>query len=67
MSVHVHWPLPIESHARLRVDLLYAPALHNGLATIGDRSIAQPGLLWSACWAGVSGRSTKRFWSGMAV
>ena len=42
-SVHVHWPFPIESHPRLRVDLLYAPALHNGLATIGDRAMAQPG------------------------
>jgi hypothetical protein len=42
-SVHVHWPFPIETHPGLRVDLLYAPAFHNGLATIGDRAIAQPG------------------------
>ena len=42
-SVHVHWPFPIETHPRLWVDLVYAPALHNGLATIVDRAIAQPG------------------------
>ena len=42
-SVHMHWPFPIESHPRLRVDLVYAPAFHNGLATIVDRAIAQPG------------------------
>jgi hypothetical protein len=42
-SVHVHWPFPIESHPGLRVDLVYAPAFHNGLATIVDRAIAQPG------------------------
>ena len=42
-SVHVHWPFPIETHPRLRADLVYAPAFHNGLATIGDRAIAQPG------------------------
>src|SRR6266545_3003844 len=42
-SVHVHWPFPIQTHPGLKVDLVYAPALHNGLATIGDRAIAQPG------------------------
>ena len=41
-SLHVHWPFPIETPPRLRVDLVYAPAFHNGLATIGDRAIAQP-------------------------
>jgi hypothetical protein len=43
-SVHVHWPFPIESNPGLRVDLVYAPAFHNGLATIGDRAIAWPGV-----------------------
>ena len=43
-SVHVHWPFPIESHPGLRVDLVYAPVFHNGLATIGDRAIAWPGV-----------------------
>jgi hypothetical protein len=33
--------LPIETHPGLRVDLVYVPAFHNGLATIGDRAIAQ--------------------------
>ena len=42
-SLHVHWPFPMETHPGLRVDLVYAPAFHNGLATIGDRAIAQPG------------------------
>ena len=42
-SVHLHWPFPIETHPGLRVDLVYAPAFHNGLATIGDRAIAQSG------------------------
>ena len=42
-SVHVHWPFPIETHPGVRVDLVYAPAFHNGLATIGDRAIAQAG------------------------
>jgi hypothetical protein len=42
-SVHVHWPFPIEAPPRLRIDLVYAPGLHNGLATIGDRAIARPG------------------------
>ena len=41
--VHVHWPFPMESHSRVWVDLVYAPALHNGLATIGDRAIMRPG------------------------
>jgi len=41
--MHVHWPFPIETHPGLRVDLVYAPAFHNGLATIGDRAITQPG------------------------
>src|SRR6266446_6075178 len=36
-SMYVHWPFPIESHPKLRVDLVYAPAFHNGLATIGNR------------------------------
>jgi hypothetical protein len=43
LSVHVHWPFPIETHPSLRVDLVYAPDLHNGLATIGDSAIARPG------------------------
>jgi hypothetical protein len=42
-SVHVHWPFPIETRPELRVDLVYAPDLHNGLATIGDRAIARTG------------------------
>jgi len=42
-SLHVHWPFPIETNPELRVDLVYAPALHNGWATIGDRAIVQPG------------------------
>ena len=42
-SVHVHWPFPIETPPKLRVDLVYAPDLHNGLATIGDRAIARTG------------------------
>ena len=42
-SVHVHWPFPIETHPGLRVDLVYVPSFHNGLATIGDRAVAQPG------------------------
>ncbi len=47
-SVHVHWPFPLETHPGLRVDLVYAPALHNGLATIGDRAITQPGAFYVA-------------------
>jgi hypothetical protein len=43
MSVHAHWPFPIETNPRLIVDLVYAPPLHNGLATIYDRQISQPG------------------------
>jgi len=42
-SVHAHWPFPIETHPGLRVDLVYVPAFHNGLATIGDRAMSQPG------------------------
>jgi hypothetical protein len=42
-SVHLHWPVPLETHPSLRVDLVYAPVLHNGLATIGDRAITRPG------------------------
>jgi hypothetical protein len=46
LSVHVHWPFPIETHPRLRVDLVYAPALHNGHATIGSTPpTAQPGVV----------------------
>jgi hypothetical protein len=43
MSVHAHWPFPIETHPRLIVDLVYAPPLHNGLATIYDGEVSQPG------------------------
>ena len=43
MSVHVHWPFPIETHPRVIVDLVYAPPLHNGLATIYGSPISQPG------------------------
>jgi hypothetical protein len=42
-SVHLHWPFPLETHPSLRIDLVYAPGLHNGLATIGDRAITRPG------------------------
>ena len=42
-SVHVHWPFPIETPPRLYVDLVYAPTLHNGLATIIGSATAQPG------------------------
>jgi hypothetical protein len=36
--VFVHWPWPAQAHPHVVVDLLYAPALHNGLANlqIGD-------------------------------
>ena len=47
-SVHLHWPFPFETHPELRVDLVYAPALHNGLATIGDRAITRPGAFYVA-------------------
>ena len=43
MSVHAHWPFPIETNPRLVVDLVYAPPLHNRLATIYDRQISPPG------------------------
>ena len=42
-SMHAHWPFPIETHPGLRVDFVYAPTFHNGLATIGDRAMSQPG------------------------
>jgi len=45
-SVHVHLPFPIATHPGLRVDLVYAPALHNGLATIGDRAVTRPGAFY---------------------
>jgi len=46
LSAHVHWPFPIETHPRLRVDLVYAPTLHNGLATIGSMPpTPQPGVV----------------------
>jgi hypothetical protein len=43
-SLHVHWPFPIESHPRLRVDLVYAPVFHNGHATIVESAVAKPGI-----------------------
>jgi hypothetical protein len=43
LSLHVHWPFPIETHPGLRVDLVYSPAFHNGLATIGDRAVGREG------------------------
>jgi len=43
MSVHVHWPFPVETNPRLIVDLVYAPPLHNGLATIYGSQVSQPG------------------------
>jgi len=42
-AVHVHWPFPVETNPGFRADLVYAPALHNGWATIGDRATVRPG------------------------
>ena len=43
-SVHVHWPFPIESHPKLRVDLIYAPILHNGHAAIVESAVTKQGV-----------------------
>jgi hypothetical protein len=43
LSVHVHWPFPIETNPRLVVDLVYAPPLHNGWATIYGTPVSRPG------------------------
>jgi hypothetical protein len=45
-SVHVHPPFPLEGSTRLVVDLLYAPSLRNGWATILQSAVARDEI-WS--------------------
>jgi hypothetical protein len=42
-SIHAHKPFPLEAHPKIIVDMVYAPSLHNGLATIRDTGIYTPG------------------------
>lgn len=42
-SIYMHLPFPLETHPTITVDLVFAPLLHNGLATIRDRAILDPG------------------------
>ena len=42
-SAHLHWPL-VQTPPKVIVDLIYAPALHNGLAWISpDVGVSRPG------------------------
>jgi hypothetical protein len=36
-AIHAHWPV-VQSRTDVNVDLIYAPALHNGLASISRRT-----------------------------
>jgi hypothetical protein len=40
-AVHVHWPL-IQTHPAVMIDLIYAPTLHNGLASIRGSAVSRP-------------------------
>jgi hypothetical protein len=40
-AVHVHWPL-IQSHPAVMISLIYAPTLHNGLASARRRAVIRP-------------------------
>lgn len=40
----VHWPMPIQMHPSIVVELVYAPSLHNGLASIRGWRFLQPGV-----------------------
>ena len=40
-DVHVHWPL-IQTHPAVMIDLIYAPTLHNGLASVRDGAVSRP-------------------------
>lgn len=40
-AVHVHWPL-IQTHPAVMIDLIYAPTLHNGLASIRGGAVSRP-------------------------
>lgn len=40
-AVHVHWPL-VQTHPAVMIDLIYAPTLHNGLASIRGGAVSRP-------------------------
>ena len=41
-AVHVHWPI-VQSHPQIAVNLIYAPSLHNGLASVNRRvAVSRP-------------------------
>jgi hypothetical protein len=40
-AVYVHWPL-IQSHPAVMIDLIYAPTLHNGLASVRRHAVSRP-------------------------
>jgi len=41
-AIHVHWPI-VQSHPEIAVNLIYAPPLHNGLASVNRRvAVSRP-------------------------
>lgn len=41
-AVHVHWPI-VQSHPEIAINLIYAPLLHNGLASVNRRvAVSRP-------------------------
>jgi hypothetical protein len=41
-AVHMHWPI-VQSHPEIAVNLIYAPPLHNGLASVNRRvAVSRP-------------------------
>jgi hypothetical protein len=40
-ALHLHWPV-IQSHPAVMINLIYAPTLHNGLASVRRQAVSRP-------------------------
>ena len=45
-AFHVHWPFPLQTHPKLRIEMIYVPRLHNAWARIVQRSPASEAGVW---------------------
>jgi len=45
-AFHVHWPFPLQTHPKLRIEMIYVPRLHNAWARIVQRSPASEVGIW---------------------
>jgi hypothetical protein len=45
-AFHLHWPFPLQTHPRLRVQLIYVPRMHNTWTRIIERSPSSEAGIW---------------------